>query len=84
MFKIFLLVLYFVIGLYFMSQIIGMASSDKYKNSHKNKKILFISMLLAGLSELFLWPICIVVAAGYVHGKKNYDEEYSESDESIN
>lgn len=82
MLKILFFVVYFIIGLYFMSQTIGIATTDKYKNSHGNKNGLFLAILLTCLSELFLWPIWIVITAGYVHGKKNY-EESSESNKSI-
>lgn len=70
--KTILVILYLLIGLFFMGQTLALAASDKYKNE-KGKGPHAAAVLIISLLELFLWPAMIALTAGFTIGKRKDD-----------
>ena len=84
MLKILFFVVYFGIGLFFMSQVLGICLSPRFEKVRSNNRVSkFSACVTVCLLEFFLWPIMIIVTAGFKIGKDKYEEEYPESDEPI-
>lgn len=83
MLKILFFVVYFGIGLFFMSQVLGICLSPKFEKVGSNRVSKFSACVTVCLLEFFLWPIMIIITAGFKIGKDKYEEEYPESDEPI-
>lgn len=76
MVKIVLMILYLLIGLFFVGSVIG-KSIEKLENENDatQKKIILIASLVVSVLELFAWPAMIAITAGIVaiSGQKKDD-----------
>ncbi len=70
MVKIVLIVIYLLIGLFFMGQTLAIA--DKAKNE-EGEGPHAIAILIVSILELFAWPAMIALTAGFTIGKKKDD-----------
>lgn len=70
--KTILVILYLLIGLFFMGQTLAIAASDKAKNE-EGKGPHAIAILIVSILELFAWPAMIALTAGFTIGKRKDD-----------
>ena len=74
--KLILLIVYLLIGLFFVGQVISAATNEEWKEKHADDEHPWttpIAVLVVSILELVAWPAMIALTAGFQIGQKKDD-----------